>query len=112
MILRVWRGAVQTSRVEEYVAYIDQTGMREYLETPGNIAAQLVTRDLSDGRTEILTLSWWDSLDSIRAFAGENVEEAKFYPEDEGYLVERDDLVRHYTVSSVSWPTVEPASRR
>lgn len=98
MIMRVWRGWVGTDRVDDYVAYIESTGISEYRQTTGNLGAQLVTRDLGDGRTEVLTLSWWDSLDSVRGFAGDNVEQAKFYPEDENYLVDRETTVRHYTV--------------
>lgn len=100
MILRIWRGAVRTEQVAEYVDYIDKTGLSEYLQTPGNRGAQLVSRDLGDGTTEILTLSWWDDLDSIRAFAGDDIEAAKYYPEDEQYLVAQDDTVHHYVVGS------------
>ncbi|HEY3010302.1 MAG TPA: hypothetical protein VGJ63_19880 [Micromonosporaceae bacterium] len=100
MIMRVWRGWVSTDRTDAYVAYIEDTGISEYHQTSGNLGAQLVTRDLGDGRTEVLTLSWWDSLDSVRGFAGDDVEQAKFYPEDEQYLVEKETTVRHYTVAS------------
>ncbi|ACQ82052.1 conserved hypothetical protein [Beutenbergia cavernae DSM 12333] len=100
MIMRVWRGWVATERLPEYVAYIEETGVREYLETPGNRGAQMVTRDEPDGRTEILTLSWWDGMDAIRAFAGDDVEAAKYYPEDEGYLLAQEDRVRHYVVAA------------
>jgi len=100
MILRIWRGAVRTGQVAEYVDYIDETGLHEYLHTPGNRGAQMLTRDLGDGTTEILTLSWWDDLETIRAFAGDDVEAAKYYPEDERFLVAQDDIVRHYVVAS------------
>ena len=102
MIARIWRGWVRTERVADYVAYIEETGLREYRETTGNLGAQILTRDLGDGRTEVLTLSWWTSLDSIRGFAGADVESAKFYPEDEQYLVGRETTVTHYTVASSS----------
>jgi heme-degrading monooxygenase HmoA len=102
MIMRVWRGWVGTDRVDDYVAYIEETGLSEYLQTNGNLGAQLVTRDLGDGRTEVLTLSWWDSLDSVRAFAGDDVEQARLYPEDDDYLVDRETTVRHYVVASAS----------
>lgn len=100
MILRIWRGAVRTAQVAEYVDYIATTGLSEYLQTPGNRGAQMVTRDLGDETTEILTLSWWDDLDSIRAFAGDDLEAAKYYPEDERFLVSQDNTVPHYVVAS------------
>ena len=99
MIARMWHGVVRTDRIREYVDIVERTGMTEYRATPGNRGAQVLTRDLGDGRSEIVTLSWWDSLDSIRAFAGEDVEVAKYYPEDDGFLLERERTVAHFEVS-------------
>ncbi len=98
MIARIWRGWVRTPQAAEYVEYIMGTGIAEYRRTPGNLGAQMLTRELDDGRTEVLTLSWWDSRDSIRAFAGDDIEAAVFYPEDDRYLVDRETTVRHYEV--------------
>ncbi|MFI9507393.1 antibiotic biosynthesis monooxygenase family protein [Nocardia sp. NPDC052566] len=104
MIARIWRGHVRTERAADYVAYINGTGIREYLETPGNLGAQMLTRDLGDGRTEIRTLSWWESLDVIRGFAGEDIEKAVYYPEDDDYLLDHEPTVTHYTVAAGSTP--------
>jgi len=98
----MWRGGVRTDRVDAYVEYITATGIADYRRTPGNLGAQMLTRDLGDGRTEVLTLSWWESLDSIRAFAGVDVGNAVFYPEDDDYLIEREATVAHYEVQSQS----------
>ena len=57
-------------------------------------------RELADGLTEIITVSRWDSFDSIRGFAGDDIEKAVYYPEDERFLVERDDTVRHFVQRS------------
>jgi len=96
-IVRMWRGAVRAQDRDAYVAYIERTGMREYRETPGNLDAWMLTRELVDGLTEILTVSRWESMDAIRGFAGDDVERAVYYPEDDRYLIERDDVVRHYS---------------
>ena len=61
------------------------------------IKARMLRRDDGD-RSEIITFSLWDSHDSIRAFAGEDIDQAVFYPEDDRFLIERDELVRHYEV--------------
>lgn len=98
MILRTWRGWVSAERAGEYAQYVEQTGLREYRATPGNRGCQLVTRDLGDGRCEVVTLSWWDSYEVVRGFAGEDIEVAKFYPEDDEFLVDRETSVRHYDV--------------
>lgn len=99
MIVRMWRGWVHTDRAAEYVEYVERTGMTEYRKTPGNLDAQLLSRDLGDGRTEVVTLSWWPDLGHIRAFAGDDIDVAKYYPEDEGYLIEQEMTVRHFEVA-------------
>jgi heme-degrading monooxygenase HmoA len=96
-IVRMWRGSVRNEDTDEYVAYIERTGMREYRETPGNLDAWMLTRDLGDGTTEIVTVSRWQSLEAIKGFAGADIESAVYYPEDDRFLVERDDMVRHWT---------------
>jgi heme-degrading monooxygenase HmoA len=99
VIARLWRGWVGTDRADEYVEYISRTGIAEYRRTPGNLGAQMWTRDLGDGRTEVLTLSWWKSAEDIRGFAGDDIAQAVFYPEDDDYLVDRETTVTHYEVA-------------
>ncbi|SFL01135.1 antibiotic biosynthesis monooxygenase family protein [Geodermatophilus ruber] len=98
MIARLWRGWVRTTDRAAYVDYIERTGMAEYRRTPGNHGAWMLARDLEDGRTEIVTLSFWASRDAIRGFAGDDIERAVFYPDDDRYLVDRETTVTHYEV--------------
>ncbi|WP_106315217.1 antibiotic biosynthesis monooxygenase family protein [Actinoplanes italicus] len=98
MIARMWRGWVATDRVAEYVAYIERTGLAGYRATPGNLGAQMWTRDLGDGRAEVTTLSWWESLEVIRGFAGDDIGRAVFYPEDDDFLLDRETTVTHHEV--------------
>jgi heme-degrading monooxygenase HmoA len=98
MIARIWRGWINTDRAAEYVDYIDRTGLTEYRQTPGNLGAEMWTRDLGDGRSEVTTLSWWESLDAVRGFAGDDIERAVFYPEDDEFLLDRETVVTHHEV--------------
>lgn len=100
MIARMWRGWVRTEDRDAYVAYIEATGMAEYRRTPGNEGAHMLTRDLDDGRTEIVTLSFWESRKAISGFAGEDISRAVFYPEDDRFLVDRETTVTHYEVTA------------
>jgi heme-degrading monooxygenase HmoA len=100
VIARMWRGWVRTERIVEYVDIVERTGMAGYRATPGNRGAQLLTRDLGGGRTELITLSWWDDLDAIRAFAGSDIEIAKYYPEDDEFLLDRETTVAHFEVQA------------
>jgi heme-degrading monooxygenase HmoA len=97
VIARIWRGAVRSADADEYADYISDTGLDEYRRTPGNRGAWILRRDVGD-RSEFLTLSFWESLDAVKAFAGEDYETAVYYPEDERYLVERAETCEHYDV--------------
>jgi len=97
MIARTWRGATRLEDAEEYAEYIRGTGLKEYRETPGNRGAWLLWRPAGD-RAEVLTFSLWESEDAVRAFAGDDIERAVFYPEDDRFLVERDLTAAHFRV--------------
>jgi heme-degrading monooxygenase HmoA len=97
MIARVWSGAVRQADADTYADYIRDTGFAKYGETAGNRGAWLLRRD--DGEhTQFITMSLWDSVDAIKAFAGEDIEAAVLYPEDERYLV-GESKVTHYDVA-------------
>jgi heme-degrading monooxygenase HmoA len=48
----------------------------------------------------------WDSLEAVKAFAGDDYETAVFYPQDERFLVERDPTAAHYEVDTHTGPDV------
>ena len=97
MIVRTWRGAVRPADEEAYLRHQGETGVREYRETPGNLGA-LVLRRERDGLVEVTTVSFWESMDAVRAFAGDDPGRAKFYPGDDDLLVEKDPHADHYEV--------------
>src|SRR5919206_2049442 len=98
MIARTWSGAVRTADADEYARYIGDTGFAEYGRTPGNRGAWLLRRD-DAGTTEFIAMSVWESVDAIRAFAGEDIEAAVLYPEDERYLIDGASRIAHYDVA-------------
>ena len=100
MILRRWRGAVRAEVAERYLAYVSETGVADYRDTPGNLGVMMLSRPLGD-LVEVVTLSLWESMDAVRAFAGEDPEQARYYPEDDQYLVEKDDRVEHHAVDEL-----------
>jgi heme-degrading monooxygenase HmoA len=97
IIARTWTGAVRTADADEYAAYIRATGFAEYGRTAGNRGAFLLRRD-ENGTTEFIALSLWDGVEAIRAFAGEDIEAAVLYPEDERYLI-GGSRTAHYEVT-------------
>ncbi|NJD26797.1 MAG: hypothetical protein FIA92_00680 [Chloroflexi bacterium] len=95
MIARTWRGWTAPEDADAYVDYLNETGIPAYRSTPGNRGAWILRRTVDD-RVEFVTLSFWDSMAAVRAFAGEEPDRAVFYPEDDRFLVERELTVHHF----------------
>ncbi len=97
-ILRLWTSRIRSSDEMAYADYIRRTGLDDYRRTPGNLGAQMVLRPLADGTTQVTTLSWWTSMEAITAFAGPDPEVARYYPEDDRFLLEKPQSVQHHWV--------------
>ncbi len=97
--MRTWRGAVRAEDAERYLEHQASTGVRDYRQTPGNLGALVVRRELG-ALCEVRTVSFWTSMDAVRAFAGDDPERARFYPGDDELLVEKDLHVEHAEVVS------------
>ncbi len=101
MIARVWRGVTSESKADEYFDYLIATGVKDLEATEGNQGV-LVLRSASNGQAEFLLTSFWESLDAIRRFAGDDIETAVYYPQDKEYLLELEPEVKHYEVLHTS----------
>jgi len=99
MIARIWRGAVARSDGDAYARHMQDTGIAGYTSTKGNRGVWMLRRDVDD-KTEFVMFTLWDSMDAVRAFAGEPPEVAVFYPDDDRYLIERDQFVTHFEVDT------------
>ena len=97
MIARTWKGATRAEDADAYLRYLHETGFAAFRGTPGNLGALALRRSTGD-RAELLLVSFWESEDAIRRFAGEDLERAVFFPEDERFLIARDERVTHYEV--------------
>jgi heme-degrading monooxygenase HmoA len=97
MIARTWSGATRARDADAYLEYLHATGLADYRSTPGNRGV-VALRRIAGERAEFLLLTWWESEEAIRRFAGEDTERAVFYPEDDRFLIQRDERVRHYDV--------------
>jgi heme-degrading monooxygenase HmoA len=97
MIARTWQGVTQASKDNEYLDYLKKTGVAEYQKTEGNRGVYILQRVEGD-KAHFLLLTLWDSEDAIKRFAGSEMEKAKYYPEDEAFLLELEPRVMHYEV--------------
>lgn len=97
MIARTWQGATTAQDGDAYLEYLHRAGFPEYQNTAGNRGVLALRRIVKD-RAEFLLISLWDSKEAIHRFAGDDIDKAVFYPEDDRFLVERDEHVTHYEV--------------
>lgn len=97
MVARTWRGETEAAKADEYLEYLKGTGLKEYNETEGNRGV-FVLRRIEGDRAEWVTLTLWDSIEAVKGFAGEDIEKAVFYPEDDRFLTDRDTTATHFDV--------------
>jgi len=97
MISRRWHGVVPAHKADAYAAYLLQTGISDYKATPGNLGV-FMSRRVEGDVVHFETISLWESLAAIRSFAGDDIEAAKYYPEDSGFLLELEPKVVHHEV--------------
>jgi heme-degrading monooxygenase HmoA len=97
MISRHWRGLARTECAEAYVKHLQTETFPAVRRLPGFISAAILRRTVPEG-VEFLIVTSWDSLSSIRAFAGEEVDVAVVPQVVVDMMVEHDRVVRHYEV--------------
>ena len=97
MIVRMWHGRVPTSSAGDYRDFLNARAVPDYQAVDGNLSVHILERQEGD-ITHFITLTFWRDLASIRGFAGDEVETAKYYPEDKDFLLEFEPHVVHYEV--------------
>ena len=103
MITRMWHGVVLTEKAPAYRQFLNQRAIPDYQSVEGNLGVYILERQ--EGIiTHFITLTFWESLDAIRGFAGDDVETAKYYDEDKDFLIEFEPNVVHYEVVGRSTP--------
>jgi len=98
MIARTWHGVVPAEKEDEYLEYLGKTGVTDAKATGGNQGVYVMRRREGD-KTHFFFLSLWESMDAVKAFAGNEPEKARYYPEDARYLLELEPNVEHYDVA-------------
>jgi len=102
MIARVWHGWTSQANANSYEALLQHEifpGIQQR-QIVGFRGIQLLRRELGDGEVEFVTIMWFDSLDAVRAFAGEDYEVAVVPPEARQLLARFDARSQHYEVKA------------
>lgn len=98
MIARTWYGTATVAKADAYYRHFTTEVAPRLKDIPGHRGAYLLRRK-AGGQVEFLAITLWDSIESIKNFAGANPEVAVVEPEARAALVSFDDLVRHYEVA-------------
>ena len=111
MIARVWKARAAPERASEYAAYLQSTVEPELSAIHGYRGVTLLERE-RDGLVEVTVVTWWESLESIRAFAGDAVETAVVHDSAARMLLDFDRDVAHHRVVVDVRPRSDPGQTR
>jgi antibiotic biosynthesis monooxygenase (ABM) superfamily enzyme len=99
LISRIWRGWATSPNADVYDTLLREEIFRGIAarKIPGFLAIDLLRRDQGD-MVEFVTIMWFDSLDAVRSFAGEDYERAVVPPAARKLLLRFDERSAHYEV--------------
>lgn len=97
MIVRMWHGSTPNHKADAYIEFTKSKAIPDYQSVMGNLGMTFLKRE-EGNITHFLLITYWDSYDSIKKFAGSNPEVAKYYTEDDDFLLEKEPTVTHYEV--------------
>jgi hypothetical protein len=101
IITRIWHGKTLAEHSDRYLEYIRDTGIEDYLSTPGILSAKILRR-IEGEICHFWTVTEWQDIESIRKFAGEDYEKAKYYPGDREFLLDLEEKVIHCETFNLS----------
>jgi heme-degrading monooxygenase HmoA len=97
VIARIWHGWAVGPNAEAYETYFRITLAAELQKVPGYRGARLLRR--TDGEeVELVTITLFESIDAVRAFAGDDYDESVVSARARELLSRFDERVRHYAV--------------
>jgi len=97
MIARIWRGRTRAQDAEAYTAFLQQRAVADYQSTEGFVRLLFLRRIVGD-EAHFTLITLWQNIEAIQRFAGEEYEKAKYYPEDQQFLLDFPETVEHYEV--------------
>lgn len=99
---RIWRGRTKPEMFDEYSKYLYESGVLKIERIPGNLGVQMF-RSRGEDFAVYMVISYWPSLDSIKAFSGEDVTRTRHLERDPDYLLELPERVTLYEVCANDW---------
>jgi len=102
MVARMWHGRTPQTKAAEYSTYLYDQGIKKIRAIPGNQGAQVFRRN-DNGVTDFIVISYWNSREDIKKFAGEDIEKTHNLARDPEFLLEMEPKVKHYDLIVNEW---------
>jgi hypothetical protein len=100
-IVRIWRGRTTTEKADAYATYLMEEGFRPLIEKA--LGGEYFRED-REGESEFITISYWESIESMSAFAGSDPRKIHHLERDEEFLIELPESVQILEIVAGSWP--------
>ena len=97
MIARIWHGKTSAANFEAYTELLKQLAIPDYEKTIG-FKGLTFLRNIKNNEAHFNLITYWENIGVIKNFAGQDFEKAKYYPEDDNFLLEFEEKVQHYEV--------------
>jgi heme-degrading monooxygenase HmoA len=102
MIARIWHGRTPADRADEYRQYLFDAGVKKIASLPGNRGVQMMVGKTAD-QGDFTIISYWDSIEAIKGYAGEDYTKVHDLPRDKEFLIDHEPLVRHLSLDVNLW---------
>jgi heme-degrading monooxygenase HmoA len=97
MVARVWQGRTKPEHFDKYTQFMKDRAIPDYKSTEGFVKLTFLRRRDEDfAYFELIT--FWQNMEVIKNFAGDDHDKAKYYPEDKKYLIDFPKEVIHFEV--------------
>lgn len=97
MIARIWHGTTALGNFQSYTDFLNRVALPDYKKTKGFMGLVFLRR-VENNVAHFTLITYWPDIESIKAFAGPEFRKAKYYPEDEHFLLEFEEYVEHHEV--------------
>jgi heme-degrading monooxygenase HmoA len=97
MIARIWQGVTTLEQADAYAEYLNESGVAGLQNAEGNRGAYVLRR-VENGAAHFMVVSFWDTVESVKKFAGGNPQLARRLPRDKDFHMHLDPDVTNYEV--------------
>ena len=105
-IARIWRGRTSRAKADEYARYWREHGFKPLVAKA--LAVQMLREDRAE-ESEFVTISYWESVEAMSRFAGDDPRRIHHLPRDAEFLIELPEAVQILEITDATWPAAGTA---